>query len=118
MTIKANTEIKTATVSKATTTETPTTPDNRLKDVDNNYIWTVIGVPNCPWTAKAIQLLQEHKENYKVITMTPEWQRRVIVEHNTRRSPAIFKNHAYIGSYDSLENYYKCSFFSDSESFI
>lgn len=103
---------------KTTVAKTPVQkPITRIKDTDHNFTWTVIGLENCEWTTKAIKLLETHSEIVKFIPLTPDWQRRIIVEQNTRRLPAIFKNHAFIGGYDALENYYKCSFFSDSESF-
>lgn len=114
----ANTETKSTTAKTDTKTVAVEKPLNRIKDTDHNYTWTVIGLTDCEWTTKAINLLKAHKETVKFIPLTPEWQRRVIVEQNTRRLPAIFKNHAFFGGYDALENYYKCSFFSDSESFI
>ncbi len=115
MTIKANATISTTT---ATTSAVKEIPLKRLKDTDSNITWTVIGLPDCPWTEKALNDLKAHKENIKFIPLTPEWQRRIIVEQNTRRLPAIFRNHAFFGGYDALESYYKASFFSDSESFI
>ena len=113
MTIKSNTDIT------ATTIPTKTVkPLKRIKDTDRNFTWTVIGLQDCEWTTKALKLLENRQETIKFIPLTPEWQRRIIVEQNTRRLPAIFKNHAFFGGYDALEAYYKCSFFSDSESFI
>lgn len=117
----ANTKTITSTITgvKATTSTTMTAkieiPEKRLRDMDNPTIWTVIGLPNCYWTSETVELLKEHKESVKLVHMTPEWQRRLIVEFMCRRSPAIFKGPTYFGSYDALENYYKCNFFSDSE---
>jgi glutaredoxin len=93
----------------------PKTPEHRLREVDNVAIWTVMGLPDCPWTEAAINILKEHKEKYKLVFINREWQRKLIVEYDCRRSPAIFKGTRYIGSYADLENYYKCWFFSDSE---
>jgi len=113
----ATANVKTA----STTVKTTTTPkpvqknETRLRDTDNPVVWTVIGLVNCEWTKKAVDMLTEHKEQIKVINMNAEWQRRLIVEFGTRRSPAIFKGASYFGSYDALESYYKCNFFSDKE---
>lgn len=89
--------------------------EKRLRDTDNPSVWTIIGLQDCNWTKQTVDLLNERKENVKLVHMTPEWQRRLIVEFNCRRSPAIFKGAAYFGSYDALEAYYKCNFFSDHE---
>lgn len=89
--------------------------ETRIRDTDNTVLWTVIGLPYCEWTDKAVELLKEHKEQVKLVKLNAEWQRRLIVEFNTRRSPAIFKGATYFGSYDALESYYKCNFFSDKE---
>jgi glutaredoxin len=110
----SNTKSTTSTI-KATPVAKVEIEEKRLRDMDNPTLWTIIGLPNCSWTAKAVELLKEHKENVKVVHITPEWQRRLIVEFQCRRSPAIFKGPNYFGSYDALENYYKCNFFSDSE---
>jgi len=91
------------------------TPDNRLRETDNIAVWTVIGLQGCPWTSKAVELLKSRKETYKLVFLNTDWQRKLVVEYNCRRSPAIFRGVQYIGSYGELENYYKCWFFSDSE---
>lgn len=89
----------------------------RLRDTTSNYLWTIIGLSDCEWTTRAVELLKERGENYKYIELNSEWQRRLVVEHNTRRIPAIFRGAGYIGSYDVIENYYKASFIADSERF-
>lgn len=89
----------------------------RLRDTTANYLWTVVGMSDCPWTQKAMELLKEHGEQVKYIELNGEWQRRIVVEYSTRRVPAIFRGNLYIGSYDVLENYYKTSFIADSERF-
>lgn len=89
--------------------------EKRLRDTDNTVLWTVVGLQNCSWTNKTVELLKEHKEQVKLIYINAEWQRRLVVEFNCRRSPAIFKGATFFGGYDTLENYYKCSFFSDQE---
>lgn len=90
---------------------------HRLRDTTANFLWTVIGLKDCEWTNKAVELLKEHGEQVKYIELNSEWQRRIVVEYSTRRIPAIFKGSGYFGSYDQLESYYKCSFISDSERF-
>lgn len=116
MNTKANVTTAAATaVAAPTKPSTPTLPEKRLREVDNVAIWTVLGLKDCPWTEKAVALLKEHNENCKHVPITREWQRKLIVEYNCRRSPAIFRGVQYIGSYADLENYYKCWFFSDSE---
>lgn len=113
----ATANVKTA----STTAKTTTTPkivqktETRLRDTDNTVLWTVLGLTDCEWSKKAVELLKEHKEQVKVISINAEWQRRLIVEFGTKRSPAIFKGATYFGSYDALESYYKCNFFSDKE---
>lgn len=105
----------------ANTVKTVSTPassekaETRLRDTDNTVIWTVIGLKDCDWTVKTLDLLKTHKEQVKFIILNSEWQRRLVVEFNCRRSPAIFKGPTYFGSYDALEAYYKCNFFSDQE---
>jgi glutaredoxin len=109
----ANTKVVTAT--KAVTPVQKQLEEKRLRDTDNTSLWTVIALKDCEWSKKAVELLTEHKEQVKVINLNTEWQRRLVVEFNCRRSPAIFRGATYIGSYDALENYYKCSFFTDHE---
>jgi glutaredoxin len=89
--------------------------EKRIRDTDDNAVWTVIGLKDCTWTKKALRLLEAHKEPHKHIIINTEWQRRLVVEFNCRRSPAIFKGARYFGSADVLENYYKCTFFSSNE---
>lgn len=122
MNTKANTTVTTKTVIEPKT-ETKiqepvqSLPEQRLREVDNIAVWTVLGIEGCPWTEKAVALLKEHRENYKLVFINREWQRKLIVQYNCRRSPAIFRGVQYMGSYADLENYYKCWFFSDSELF-
>lgn len=110
----ANTKITTATA-KPTGVVEKLINEKRLRDTDNTVMWTVVGLPDCEWAQKSINLLSAHKEQVKLIIMNAEWQRRLVVEFGTRRSPAIFKGATYFGSHDALENYYKCNFFSDHE---
>jgi glutaredoxin len=89
--------------------------EKRLRDTDNPVLWTIIALKDCEWAKKTTDLLTSKKEQFKLVHINAEWQRRLIVEFNCRRSPAIFKGSTYFGSYDALENYYKCNFFSDHE---
>jgi len=89
----------------------------RLRDTTSNFLWTVIGIHDCEWTKRAIDLLKEHGEQVKYIELNAEWQRRLVVDYSTRRIPAVFRGSTYIGSYDVLEDYYKASFIADSERF-
>lgn len=109
------TEVKVDVAKPVETKSTDSTPEKRLRETDNVAIWTVMGLEGCPWTAKAVELLKDHKENYKVVFINSEWQRKLVVQYSCRRSPAIFRGVQYLGSYADLENYYKCWFFSDSE---
>ena len=89
----------------------------RLRDTVSPTIWSVVGLESCPWTEKAIELLKSRGDSYKFIPLNVEWQRRLLVEQGTRRIPGIFKGPSFIGGFDALENYYKCSFITDTESF-
>lgn len=111
----ANVKATTTTTKTSTVSKVVEKKETRIRDTDNSVLWTVIGLADCEWTNKAVELLKEHKEQVKLVKLNAEWQRRLIVEFNTRRSPAVFKGATYFGSYDSLENYYKCNFFSDKE---
>ena len=62
-------------------------------------------------------MLKEHGESVKFIAINREWQRRLLVEQNTRRVPGIFKGGQFIGSYDAVEAYYKASFITETETF-
>jgi glutaredoxin len=113
----ANTKISSSTA-MTTTTKIETKPEineKRLRDTDNTVLWTIVALKDCEWTKKTTDLLTSKKEQFKLVYINAEWQRRLVVEFNCRRSPAIFKGPTYFGSYDALENYYKCSFFSDHE---
>jgi glutaredoxin len=109
------TTANTKTTSTTTKVETISVDPKRLRDTDNAAVWTVIGLKNCPWTLKAVELLKEHGEEVKHLVMTKEWHRRLLIEFNCKRSPAVFKGAQYFGSYTEIENYYKCWFFSDNE---
>lgn len=111
----ANIKTSATTIKTAVSPKTVEKSETRLRDTDNTTMWTVVGLPNCEWTAKTVELLKEHKEQVKTININAEWQRRLVVEFGCRRSPAIFKGAGYFGSYDALEAYYKCNFFSDHE---
>jgi glutaredoxin len=89
----------------------------RLRDTTSNHLWTVIGLSDCEWTNKAVELLKERGERYKYVELNAEWQRRLVIEHNTRRIPAVFRGSGYFGSFEVLEGYYKASFIADSERF-
>jgi glutaredoxin len=105
------------------TTTTKTVPaktvieDKRLRDTDNPSLWTVISIKDCPWAKKTVDLLKEHGEEVKEVAMTREWHRKLIVEYDCRRSPAVFRGAGYFGTYGNVENYYKCSFYTDNEIF-
>jgi hypothetical protein len=116
MTTNANTKAATTTVAAKPVVKQEI-KEERLRNVDDDALWTIIGIEGCPWTEKAVNLFKEHKENFKHVLMNPEWQRRLIVQYNTKKSPAIFRGAAYFGSYGELENYYKCWFFSEREQF-
>lgn len=110
------TKTETKSIAKQVTSEaTKELPETRLRDTDANKAWTVITIPDCEWSKKAVQLLKDHKETYKEINMSHEWFRRLVVEYEVRRLPAVFQGNAYFGSYAELENYYKCSFVSSKE---
>ena len=110
----SNTKVVTKTVATARTVTTKINP-LRLRNTDEEVLWSVLGLKDCPWTEKALALLKEHQEDTKHILITPEWQRRLIVEHKCRRSPAIFRGAQYFGSYSDVEKYYQASFFSERE---
>lgn len=113
----------TKTTTQKTTAEKPATVSDvqinplRVRDTTSNFLWTVVGMEDCPWTKKTVALLKEHGEQVKYVELNAEWQRRLVVEYATRRVPAIFRGNGYFGSYDVLDNYYRCSFISDSERF-
>ena len=90
---------------------------NRIKDTTSDYLWTVIGINECPWTEKAVALFKEHNEKVKYIELNSGWHRRLVVHVGTRRIPAIFKGSGYFGSYNDIQNYYMCSFVADNERF-
>ena len=113
--VTANVKSSTATAKASRITKPEEKKEIRLRDTDNSATWTVIGLTDCEWSKKAVDLLKNHKEQVKTVELNAQWQRRLIVEFNTRRSPAIFKGAVYFGSYDALESYYKCNFFSDKE---
>lgn len=92
-------------------------PEHRIRDTDSKNVWTVITIEDCEWCDKAVHLLEEHKENFKTVKLSHEWFRRLVVEYEVRRLPALFIGNAYFGSYSDLENYYKCSFVSSKEVF-
>lgn len=111
----ANNKVTKNTASAETVVKTK--PETRIRDTDANNVWTIITIKDCEWCAKTIDLLKEHKETYKQVNMTHEWFRRLVVDYNIRRLPAIFLGNAYFGSYSELDAYYKCSFVSSKEVF-
>ena len=83
------------------------------RDIDIAEEITIIGVKNCPWTEKAIKLLNEVQQPYKYVELNAAWQRTLLITHNTKRIPAIFIGNKYFGSYAELSNYLSASFISD-----
>lgn len=118
-TVKASELNKTDDTVKPKIVNTEAKPINpvRVKDTEAQYNWTVIGLEDCEFTKQAVSLLKTHNETYKYIPLNAEWHRRIIVEHGTRRIPAIFRGSSYFGCLHELEGYYKCSFVADSERF-
>lgn len=112
----ASATAKPAVPAATTKTEKSVNPA-RIRDTTSDYLWTVIGLKECPWSEKAVALLKEHDERVKYLELNTEWHRRLIVEVGTRRIPAIFKGAGYFGSYSDLQNYYMCSFVADVEKF-
>lgn len=118
------TKVETKPIPKTITKPLPNTeakkvekPETRIRDTDSKNAWTVIAIDDCEWCDKTIKLLEEHKETFRVNKLNHEWFRRLVVEYEVRRLPAIFLGNAYFGSYAELENYYKCSFVSSKEVF-
>lgn len=112
-TTKVETKPTPKTISKPTAMQDR--PEQRIRDTDNNNAWTVIVIDDCEWCTKTVKMLEEHKENFKTVKLSHEWFRRLVVEYEVRRLPALFLGNAYFGSYSDLENYYKCSFVSSKE---
>lgn len=115
LTTKSITKVETTTKT-VSTDEKPINP-LRIKDTGAFFNWTVIGLDDCEYTKQAIALLKLRDENYKYIPLNAEWHRRLVVEHGTRRIPAVFRGATYFGCLQELEGYYKCSFVADSERF-
>lgn len=89
--------------------------EKRIRDTDYKHGWTIIGLDNCQWSKAAIRLMEEHGENFAYKKIDAMWHRKLSIEFRTKRLPAIFKGSQYFGDFAALENYYKCSFVSDTE---
>lgn len=117
MAIEPKTTVQKTTAAKEAAVEKHTNP-LRIRDTTANYVWTVVGLHDCEWTKKTMELFKEHGEQVKYIELNSEWQRRIVVDYSTRRIPAVFRGNMYMGSYDVMENYYKASFIADIERFL
>lgn len=91
---------------------------NRQKDIDDDRIWLVIGLENCPWTAKTKKLLDDVGQSYQYININAAWHRKLLLDYSTKRLPAVFAGRHLIGSYAEVNNYFMCSFVSDKELFM
>lgn len=101
-----------------TTKDEPTKQaDKRLRDTDADIFWTVVQIPGCPYATQAVELLESRGEKYKVVNMDTFWQRKLIVDVGTKRTPAIYKFSNYFGGLYELQAYYAATFFTDSEQF-
>lgn len=92
--------------------------EKRIRDTDDTRVWTVIGIPGCPWLEKTKALLDEVGQPYVVNNINAMWQRRLLLDYHTKRTPAIFAGSQLLGSYTDIVNYFSCSFFSDKELFL
>jgi len=91
--------------------------EKRIRDTDSNYSWTVIGMSDCQFTKEAVQILKDHKERYKYIPINMDWQRKLAINYNTKRLPAVFQGTDYIGCISELRSYFDATFFSEAEEF-
>ena len=101
-----------------TIVEEKTLLPNRQKDIDDDRIWLVIGLENCPWTDKTKKILDEVGQSYQYININAAWHRKLLLDYNTKRLPAVFAGRQLIGSYAEVNNYFMCSFVSDKELFM
>jgi hypothetical protein len=112
----ANTASKTTTTLVAKKEEKPVNK-YRLKDHHADYLWTIIGLDDCPWTQKALALLKEHDANVNYVKLNRQWHARMGGEFNTRQIPLVLRGPHYIGNYSTIVSYFSGSFVHESERF-
>lgn len=115
--VKMTAEIKKPEVKQPELTKEPEVNEARIRNIDANYSWAIIGMKDCEYTKKAVELLKSRNEKFLYQEINTEWQIKLTVNYGVNRLPAIFRGSTYFGGLPELENYYRASFFSSMETF-
>jgi len=87
-------------------------PTSWLKDNSKKIVWSIVSIPNCDWTQKALELLREHGEEHIHHQTHSESTAQEAITKGINYSPCIYQNGKLIGSYKELESYYSRNYFS------
>ena len=99
-------------VKKEETIPSPPKPASWLKDNSKKVVWSMVSIPNCDWSQKALQLLKEHGEEHIHHQTHSESTAQEAISKGLNYSPCIYMNGKLLGSYKELEGYYSRNYFS------
>lgn len=109
---KPNPVKKNISVQKEETIPSPPKPASWLKDNSKKVVWSMVSIPNCDWSQKALQLLREHGEEHIHHQTHSESTAQEAISKGLNYSPCIYMNGKLLGSYKELESYYSRNYFS------
>tara|TARA_B100000497_G_scaffold61366_1_gene69667 strand:+ start:2761 stop:3147 length:387 start_codon:yes stop_codon:yes gene_type:complete len=109
---KPNPVKKPISVQKEETIPSPPKPASWLKDNSKKVVWSMVSIPNCDWSQKALQLLREHGEEHIHHQTHSESTAQEAISKGLNYSPCIYMNGKLLGSYKELESYYSRNYFS------
>jgi len=90
----------------------PPKPASWLKDNSKKIVWSMVSVPNCDWSQKALELLRKHGEQHIHHQTHSESSAQEAIGKGLNYSPCIYQNGKLLGSYKELESYYSRNYFS------
>lgn len=99
-------------VKKEEVIPSPPKPASWLKDNSKKVVWSMVSIPNCDWSQKALDLLREHGEQHIHHQTHSESSAQEAIGKGLNYSPCIYKNGKLLGSYKELESYYSRNYFS------
>tara|TARA_Y100000389_G_scaffold60372_1_gene56551 strand:- start:12902 stop:13288 length:387 start_codon:yes stop_codon:yes gene_type:complete len=109
---KPNPVKKPISVQKEETIPSPPKPASWLKDNSKKVVWSMVSIPNCDWSQKALQLLRKHGEEHIHHQTHSESTAQEAISKGLNYSPCIYMNGKLLGSYKELESYYSRNYFS------
>lgn len=109
---KPNPVKKATPLKKEETIPSPPKPASWLKDNSKKIVWSIVSIPNCDWSQKAVELLREKGEEHIHHQTHSESSAQEAIAKGLNYSPCIYQNGKLLGSYKELESYYSRNYFS------